>query len=117
GVLSLAIHPDDERVAAGRRDGTVTVYSSASPLELAAHEAGVVAVAWSPDGARVASASYAGAIAVHDATTGELVLEKPGPRQLVFAVSLDAGGAHGAWVAAGGLMRAWDLEDGERSAA
>lgn len=54
---------------------------------------------------------------MHDAATGELVLEKPGPRQLVFAVSLDAGGAHGAWVAAGGLMRAWELEGGERSAA
>lgn len=86
-VATLAWSPDGTRVVVGHSDGTARIWDTLTgevllvyrghivpPEELdSVREEGVLAAAWSPDGARVATGSRRGTLHVWDAATAELL--------------------------------------------
>lgn len=125
-ILALALaggapgSAEPPRLALGRGDGTLSLLAGSDLRErrdLEGHGVGITAVSFSADGARLASAAYSGELSLWDFATGARIESKPGPRQLVLAVALDAAAETGAWIAGAGQVRAWNLADGERRAA
>lgn len=99
--LCAAVHAAAH--AAGYADGTLEVSGGAASWTRAAHAGGTTAVAWSSDGALVASGGLDRTVAVWDAATGAAVARSPvsdPPRSLVFDA---AGGtvAYGCWETSG----------------
>jgi WD40 repeat protein len=70
----ICFTPDGQTLAAGREDGTVTVWSVTTDLELLsirAHARGVTAIAFSPDGKEIASSGDDMKAKFWDARTGK----------------------------------------------
>lgn len=93
-VDCLALAPGASRLAAGSRDGAVTVWRLADGIEEAALRGGVLgvqALAWSRDGAALASGSRDGSIRLWDAAAGiesaALLGSRAGVRGLVWLPS------------------------------
>ena len=76
------------------------------------HEDGIAALAWSPDGRRVASASYDSTVQVWNAATGSHVLTYSGHTWRVRAVAWSPDGASIASGGDDGTMQVWDAKDG-----
>ncbi|MCC6426398.1 MAG: hypothetical protein IT435_06220 [Phycisphaerales bacterium] len=75
-VTSLAFSPDGRQLAASHADGNVRIWSldESTPPLVRPFEGFTHAVAWSPDGARLAVAGASLPIAIIDATTGDDLL-------------------------------------------
>ncbi len=70
GGFALALSPDGTRVAAGLREGTISVFQTdgtGAPLLLKDGALRINDVAWTPDGARLLGAGHDGALHVHPA--------------------------------------------------
>lgn len=89
-IYSLSWAPSGNLLASGSSDGTLQVWDATtgkqrwtSPAALTPSQTdtnGVIEVAWSPDGSRLASALlYGGQVSVWNATTGSMVLTHQGP--------------------------------------
>lgn len=109
-VLSLAFGPDGSVLAGGREDRVVTVLelnASRERLQLGGHANHVHALAFSPDGTRLASAGCLdGAIRLWDTADGRLALSLRGHSQGIFALAF---GPDGATLASAGGDRAIKL--------
>jgi WD40 repeat protein len=77
-------------------------------LTLTGHSDGVVSVAFSPDGRRLASASRDGIVWVWDSATGLGVLTLTGHSQGVVSVAFSPDGWRLASAGAGGTVKVWD---------
>jgi len=106
-----AVHAS--RIATGTVSGTVLVWDRSRPEEprtLAAHSAAVTALAWSPDGTRLYSASLDKTLRCWDVTSGVAVgaaVELPAAARTLCTVE------RGAWLAVGldeGGIRIWDRQ-------
>ena len=111
---ALAIGPSGE-IAAGGSDGSVFLLTEAGEVwsRIEASEAPVIALAFSPDGARLAVASPRGGIGVFEAASGKPVFTLNGPGLPVWTLGFTPDGRE---ILTGGsdrLLRRWDARTGD----
>jgi WD40 repeat protein len=112
-VWSLAYSPDGQWVASGSSQGTIRIRSAASNDQvrvLRGHTGYVDAVAFSPDGTRLASCSSEdGTIRIWDLVNGGNPLVLRSRESQVVAVTFSPDGRHLATAGVDGTVRTWDL--------
>ncbi|MBK8900504.1 MAG: serine/threonine protein kinase [Anaerolineaceae bacterium] len=115
---SVTWSPDSTRLAVGTNEGTILVWDVAAQAVLAVlggHEGGVGMVAWSPDGALIASNGRTEAgVRVWEAETGRLVQSFSGHGGTVTAVSWSPDGTVVASSSHDMTLRLWDVASGEQ---
>jgi eukaryotic-like serine/threonine-protein kinase len=120
-VTGLAFSPDGLRVASGGgvRGTSVKVWDVASGrllMSLDGHRERVLAVAFSsPDGTRLASASYDGTVRVWDATTGRPTFPPLGHKSAVLCVAFSPDGQRIASGSEDLTIKLWDATTGQEA--
>jgi hypothetical protein len=93
GVLGLAFSPDGARIAAGNRNGMITIcdIASAAVVTTLWHLGTVNTVAFSPDGELIAAGGYRGSVPVWSARTNQrlFTLQEHGANVRAVAFSPD----------------------------
>ena len=111
---ALAISSDGA-MAAGGSDGSVFLLSAEGEMRRQVHaaDAPVIALAFSPDGARLAAASPRGAVAILDARSGDPVFTLNGPGLPVWSLAYTPDGRQ--LLTGGGdrIVRRWDARTGD----
>src|SRR5579871_6498408 len=105
----------DDGVPDARRDlrgGYMSVIEAAGARVLAGHKGAVNSVAFSPDGAKLSTASEDKTARVWSASTGELLHTLDGHTDAVFAAPFSPDGAVVATVSADLTPRLWDARTG-----
>jgi WD40 repeat protein len=125
-VASVAFDPAGERIASATghwtgkdKPGEVRIWSASTgqtTLILKAHDLGIPwqGVAFSPDGTRLATASYDRTVKIWDATTGQLLHTLEGHTDWVHSVAFSPDGR---WLASSSWDRTakiWDVTSGRR---
>ncbi|MFO0849876.1 MAG: protein kinase [Gemmataceae bacterium] len=118
-MRAVAVSPDGTTLATGDSTGVgeydaVTLWDVKSGKRLHSirgHKTLVFAVAWSPDGKRVASASHDGTARVWEAAQGRSLLKLEHPRG-VHGVAYSPGGKYLLTGCADHAVRLWDAETG-----
>jgi hypothetical protein len=80
--------------------------------DLKGHTNRVICVSWSPDGERLATASWDGTVKVWDAIRGQELLTITGPTSEVWSVAWSPDGARLATGSRGGKTQVWDALHG-----
>ncbi|MDB5595077.1 MAG: hypothetical protein JWM36_2038 [Hyphomicrobiales bacterium] len=105
----------DGTMAGGGADGSVFLLTPDGALrqQIEAAEAPVIALAFSPDGRRLAAASPRGAVSVFDASSGEKIFTLNGPGLPVWSLAFTPDGRQ--LLSGGGdrIVRRWDARTGE----
>jgi hypothetical protein len=83
--------------------------TGASLLTLSGHKSGISAVAYSPDGRRVASGGQDRAVKVWDLRTGQEILNLEGHTSAVYAVAFNPDGRRLASTGGDATVKLWDL--------
>src|SRR5439155_556157 len=117
----LAFSPDGTRFATIQRNVTVRIWDTASGVALlelpeqvgpgadTGNGGPVMTLAFSPDGARLATGATDGTARVFDLATGQERLRLTGPRGQVWAVALSPDGARVATASRDSTVRVWDV--------
>jgi WD40 repeat protein/serine/threonine protein kinase len=114
-VNGVAFNPDGRRLASGGHDGKVTIWDSATGMQLLrieGHSDAVRAVAFSPDGRRLASGSDDGTVKVWDGATGKELRHFDHPHN-VACVAFSPDGRRLASGSDGGTVKIWDSATGQ----
>jgi WD40 repeat protein len=117
----LAAHPDDRHVATGAfGSGAPTANVAILDLDnseparmLAGHRAPVSAVAYSPDGSRLASGAQDGEVILWNVADGKAVLKLPRLTDRIVGVALAPDSKRVAAVAVDGSLAVWQAADGK----
>jgi WD40 repeat protein len=116
-VFGVAVSADATWVATGTADGVVTLWNPAEPREQWAqkfHRSAIRALAFSPDGTRLASASADGTAHVCEVTTGfeGKSLQLPGVLHPLDSVAFSPDGSRLATGHSDGTALTWDVATG-----
>lgn len=114
GLNALAYSPDGARLVSGGGDQTLRIWDAQSGRELKSWRAAsdrLTAVAWSPDGRRIASASER-TINLWDAAKGTRLRALEGHTQEVACVAWSSDGGRLASGSADSTIRIWDGDSG-----
>lgn len=115
-IHRMALSPDGRKLASPSWDRTVRLWEVASGrcLQTLTHEATVISVAWSPDGATLAVGNGAGDTKVHlwDATTGKPIRPLAGHGGRVQGVAWSPDGKTLASGSDDQTVRLWDAASG-----
>lgn len=119
-VLSVAYSPNGAKFAAGGKAASWILLDTASASPLIGSGSGqasaIRAVAFSPDGQRLATVTSGGGVSVWDSKIGNAVFQTSGHTDAVNGVAYSPDGK---WFATGsedGSTRVWDAETGEQAA-
>ncbi len=117
----LALSPDRTRVAVGldieAGDSRIGIYDTSSGQERANWAAGlgqIHALAFSPDGKRLASGGDDGAIRIWDAATGKPPTERAGHGGKVLSIAFGPGASQLVTAGHDGTVRHWDARTGRQ---
>jgi WD40 repeat protein/serine/threonine protein kinase len=125
GVLSLRFSPDGKQLAVAvgtwnifeeQKPGLVRVWDAETgeeTLTLRGHTGPVTSVAYSPDGRRLASASWDQTVRVWDLTSRKEVLTLRGHRHVVGDVAYSPDGRRIATASVDGAAKVWDAQTGQ----
>jgi WD40 repeat protein len=113
----MEVRDDGKYVAAydGPDDNTIKIWDlekGGEPITLAGHEKRVVAVAWSPDGTRIASGSWEHLIRIWDSAGGKELMTLSGHRAEVLCVAFSPDGRRLASGSNDYMVATWDLTTG-----
>jgi WD40 repeat protein/tRNA A-37 threonylcarbamoyl transferase component Bud32 len=110
-IRALAVSPDGKRVAAGHRDGLVTVWDAASGevlFLLRGHAAAVNDLAFGPDGRRLVTAGADTTVRLWDMQYGLEALVLRGHSASVLKVAFSSDGRTLTALGADGTVKHWD---------
>ena len=111
---ALAVSRTGE-IAAGGADGSLFLANASGDLRatIEASNSPIIALAFTPDGARIAAASPRGAVSLFDVATGKLVFTLNGPGLPVWSLAFTPDGRQ--LLTGGGdrVVRRWDARSGE----
>jgi WD40 repeat protein/serine/threonine protein kinase len=112
---SRAYSPNGSRLASSR-DKTAYIWDAHTGkliTSLQGHQKSVRTLAFSPDGARVATGSFDNTARIWDAHTGDLVASLLGHQAIVAALSYSPDGSHLATASTDKTARVWDANTGK----
>ena len=114
-VRMLAWAPSDDRLLLALRSGELAVWmphSSKDPASITTHDTRVVSIAWSPDGATVASGMADGTILLQNAVTGEPGVRMAYSNGRIVALAFSDDARHLIFVS-GNVIRICDVLTGQ----
>lgn len=112
-VGMLAFSPDGTRIVSGDRNGVIRIWDAGTGTLIAGcQHSGLSAIAFSPDGRKVASAGDT-TVKVWDAASSVLLLTYSGHANLVRDVAFDPGGSRIASSAGDDTVQIWDAVTGD----
>lgn len=118
-IRNVAWSPDARYLAASSEGGLVLVWDGGDyslRATLQGHRGMVVALAWSPDGTRLASGSWghgSDQLLIWDVQSWQRIGALDDPNELVFAVAWSANGERLVSGGSDGLLRWWNAQNGE----
>ncbi|MEQ8277182.1 MAG: WD40 repeat domain-containing protein [Deltaproteobacteria bacterium] len=110
----LAIAAVGERVAVGGLSGSVTLFEGNTSRRLAGHDERVEDLALSPDGRRLASASWDKTVRVYETSTPDAAPRVLRHSDALFAVAFSPDGRTIATGGRGSRVTLWDAESGKK---
>ena len=118
GTLDVSFSPDGTRLATAGADGVAKVWDAATGEELlsfTSHTDGLTRAAFSPDGARIVTASDEEdtTVKVWDALTGEELFTLSGHPVRVWGLAFSPDGSRLATAGTRGVVKVWNMTTGE----